>query len=225
MCTSYHGYLPMPPKSRPTWQGRDLYPTKGQHLEKSATGVACIESASEIRENLEQSWSGQGWLVQTHPSRCKLVLFIIHSSPLIQHCNSTISSSVWDAPKEFRFLQVTVVFRVFLYLYCLALPESHRFFGILLTLDMMYFIFAKLLVKGMRGPVLEGAPYLSSLHSQPLLKFWSRLEPTSQLLNFSLLGIFLSMPVESLNASSLELPLQSCSIFFSEKYRRQPCQQ
>ena len=198
MCTSYHGYLPMPPKSRPTWQGRDLYPTKGQHLEKSATGVVCIESASEIRENLEQSWSGQGWLVQTHPLRCKLVLFII---------------------------QVTVVLRVFLDLYCLALWDSHRFFGILLTLDMMYSIFAKLLVKGMRGPVLEGAPYLSSLHSQPLLKFWSRLEPTSQLLNFSLLGIFLSMPVESLNVSSLEFLLQSCSIFFSEKYRRQPCQQ
>ena len=198
MCTSYHVYLPMPPKLRPTWQGRDLYPTKGQHLEKSATGVVCIESASEIRENLEQSWSGQGWLVQTHPLRCKIVLFII---------------------------QVTVVLRVFLDLYCLALWDSHRFFGILLTLDMMYFIFAKLLVKGMRGPVLEGAPYLSSLHSQPLLKFWSRLEPTSQLLNFSLLGIFLSMPVESLNVSSLELLLQSCSIFFSEKYRRQPCQQ
>ena len=118
------------------------------------------------------------------------------------------------------------VLRVFLDLYCLALPESHRFFGILLTLDdMMYFISAKLSVKGMGGPVLEGAPYLSSLHSQPLLKFWSRLEPTSQLLNFSLLGIFLSIPVESLNVSSLELLLQSCSIFFSEKYRRQPCQQ
>ena len=29
--------------------------TKGQHLEKSATGVVCIESASQIRENLEQS--------------------------------------------------------------------------------------------------------------------------------------------------------------------------
>ena len=29
--------------------------TKGQHLEKSATGVVCIESASEIRANLEQS--------------------------------------------------------------------------------------------------------------------------------------------------------------------------
>ena len=56
MCTSYHGYLPMPPKLRPTWQGRDLYPQRG-NIWKSPP---LVSSALKARLRYERTWSKAG---------------------------------------------------------------------------------------------------------------------------------------------------------------------
>ena len=112
---------------------RDLYPPRG-NIWKSPP---LVSSALKARLRYERTWSKAslakaGWFRHIHRD----ANLSCSSSTHLPWFNIVTQPSLWDAPKEFRCLQVTVVVSFFLDLYFLALRDSHRFFGILFTLPL-----------------------------------------------------------------------------------------
>ena len=89
---------------------RDLYPQRG-NIWKSPP---LVSSALKARLRYERTWSKAslakaGWFRHIHRD----ANLSCSSSTHLPWFNIVTQPSLWDAPKEFRYLQVTVVFRVF----------------------------------------------------------------------------------------------------------------
>ena len=141
---------------------RDLYPQRG-NIWKSPP---LVSSKLKARLRYERTWSKAslakaGWFRHIHRD----ANFSCSSSTHLPWFNIVTQPSLWELQKNsgaYKWQWFLVFFWISIAWLCEIVIGSLAFCSP--CHDILYI--CKL--KGMRGPGLEGAPYLSSLHSQPL---------------------------------------------------------